>query len=131
MLSQQGKQGQQQPGHLSKHCSRIRNIIAIAKQRQEDDTETDKKPIGFCTSLHIACAMCNDNVRIRFIHVKKIETPSFWWPLLQLPLQIDFVDITGPIVQIENIGVRMMGGNLIIVFIVPFKPMDIINTPST
>ena len=59
----------------------------------------------------------------------KIETPSFWWPLLQLTLQLDFVDITGPIVQKENIGVRMMGGTLIIVFIVPFKPIDIINTP--
>ena len=50
--------------------------------------------------------------------------------LQQLLPQTDFVDAIGPIVQIENIGVRMMGGNLIIVFNVPFKPMDIITTPS-
>ena len=76
------------------------------------------------------CASPDANVRSRFIHVKNIETPSFLWPLLQLPLQTDFVDNTGPIVQIENIGAIMMGGNLMIVFTVLFKPKDIIKIPS-
>ena len=35
LLLQQGIQEQQHPGHLSKHCSKIKNIIAIARQGQE------------------------------------------------------------------------------------------------
>ena len=81
------------------------------------------------SSFHITNENPDANVRSRFIHVKQIEIPSFWWSLQQLLPQTDFVDAIGPIVQIENIGVRMMGGNLIIVFTVLFKPMDIINTP--
>ena len=124
MLSQQGIQGQQQPGHLSKHCNKIKKIIAIARPGQVYPTKAKKE---IC---HPAYANPDANVRSRFIHVKQIETPSFWWPSQQLLPQTDFVDITEPIVQIENIGVKIMAGNLIIVFTVPFKPMDIINTPS-
>ena len=137
MLLQQGRQGQQQPGHLSKHCSKIKQIIAIARQGQEIVMKWLKRLPGpdqfaclYVNSCHIRNANPHANVRSRFIHVKQKETPSFWEPLQQLLPQTDFFDITGPIVQIENIGVRMMGGNLIIVFTVPFKPLETINTPS-
>ena len=131
MLSQQGRQGQQRPGHLSKSCNKIKNTIAIARQGQNIKKKfiLNIEPVGELNS-HIN-ANPDANVRTRLIHVKQRETPIFWWQLLQLlPQTVDVVDIIGPIVQIENIGVRMMGGNLIIVFTVPFKPMDIINTPS-
>ena len=100
MLLQQERQGQQQPGHLSKHCSKIRNIIAIARQGQEiimKDPEISLNMNMPC-SCHNTYANPDANVRNRFIHVKQIETPSFWWPIQQLPPQTDFVDITGPIV---------------------------------
>ena len=128
MFSQQGRQGQQQPEHLSKHCSKIRNIIAIARQGQEIILKNAK--IYLLCSCHNAYANPDANVRNRFIHVKQIETPSFWGLLQQLLPQTDFVDAIGPIVQIENSGSKMMGGNFRIVFNVPFKPLDIINTPS-
>ena len=105
---------------MSKHCSKIKNIIEIARQGQKankkygkiEDTDENKRSKS---SYHIGYARLDTNVKSKLIHVKHIETPSFWWLLqqqVQQLLQQDFVDITGPIVQIENIGVRMMGGKL-------------------
>ena len=115
---------------MSKHCSRIKNIIAIKRQEQEGINNFiiichPFKSKKSSKNIH-KYASPDKNVRIRFIHVKQIETPSFWW-LLQ---QQGFAGFTGPIVQIENIGIIIMVGNLMIVFTVPFKPTDIINKPS-
>ena len=55
-------------------------------------------------------ASTHPNVRSRFIHVMLNETPSFCW-LLQQHVE-HLLQQDGPIVQIENIDVRMMGGKL-------------------
>ena len=53
--------------------------------------------------------------------------------LLQLNAlqQQDLPDVNGPNVQMLNIGVTMMGGNLTMVFSVFLMPMDIANDPNT
>ena len=52
--------------------------------------------------------------------------------LLQLNAlqQQDFPDVNGPIVQMLNMGVKMMAGNLKMVFSVFLMPMDIANVPN-
>ena len=97
---------------------------------------------------------------MRFTHVSQLETPRFrllqlkdsqlnFTPqaaleplhskknlqqqdlLLQLnALQQDLPDVNGPIVQMLNTGVTMMGGNLKMVFSVFLMPMDIANVPN-
>ena len=52
--------------------------------------------------------------------------------LLQLNAlqQQDLPDVNGPNVQMLNIGVTMMGGNLTMVFSVFLMPIDITNAPN-
>ena len=42
----------------------------------------------------------------------------------------DLLDVSGPIVQMLTIGVRMIGGNFKMVFSIFLMPMDIANAPN-
>ena len=67
---------------------------------------------------------------MRFTHVNQLETPRFrLWQLNALQ-QHDLADVNGPIVQMLNIGVTMMGGNLKMVSSVFLMPMEIANVPN-
>ena len=81
-------------------------------------------------SCHNVYATPEAKVNMRFTHVNQLKTPRFRLLQLNALQQQDLSDVNGPIVQMLNIGVRMMGGNLKMVFSVFFMPMDIANVPN-
>ena len=82
------------------------------------------------SSCHIEYVSAEAKVNMRFTHVSQLETPRFRLLQLNALQQQDLPDVNGPIVQMLNIGVTMIGGKLKMVFSVFLMPMDIANVPN-